>query len=89
MGQEDDISKYLLLLIIIVVIFVICSILFNSLKQPLIIISIIPVSFIGLFLTFYIFNLGFDQGGFAAFILSCGFTVNSAIYLMDEYNIVV
>ena len=89
MGQEDDISKYLLLLIIIVVIFVICSILFNSLKQPLIIISIIPVSFIGLFLTFYIFNLGFDQGGFAAFILLCGITVNSAIYLMDEYNNVV
>ena len=76
----------MLLLLITVVIFVVCSILFNSLKQPLIIISIIPISFIGLFMTFYVFNLGFDQGGFAAFILLCGITVNSAIYLMDEYN---
>ncbi len=84
--KEDEMSKYLLLLVIMVVIFVICSILFNSLKQPLIIISIIPISFIGLFLTFYLFDLGFDQGGFASFILLCGITVNSAIYLLDEYN---
>ena len=88
-GNNDKSSKYVLLLLIVVVIFVVCSILFNSLKQPLIIISIIPISFIGLFLTFYIFKLGFDQGGFAAFILLCGITVNSAIYLMDEYNNIV
>ena len=84
--NENTSTRYLLLLLITVVIFVVCSILFNSLKQPLIIISIIPISFIGLFMTFYVFNLGFDQGGFAAFILLCGITVNSAIYLMDEYN---
>jgi multidrug efflux pump subunit AcrB len=28
----------------------------------------------------------FDQGGFAAFILLCGITVNAAIYIINEYN---
>lgn len=47
---------------------------------------VIPVSFIGVFLTFWLFELNFDQGGFAAMILLCGITVNAAIYLLDEYG---
>lgn len=82
----NDAKQYLLLLLIAVIIFFISSILFNSLRQPLAIIFVIPVSFIGVFLTFYIFDLKFDQGGFAAFILLCGITVNAAIYIINEYN---
>lgn len=85
-GREDTKQRYLLLLLIVVIIFFISSILFNSLRQPLAIIFVIPVSFIGVFLTFYLFNLKFDQGGFAAFILLCGVTVNAAIYIINEYN---
>lgn len=59
---------------------------FNSLKQPLIILFIIPISYIGVFLTFYWFKLNFDQGGFASFILLCGITVNASIYVLNEYN---
>src|SRR3712207_7710091 len=44
-------SQYRLLLIVIAIIFFITSILFNSLKQPLAIIFVIPVSYIGVFLT--------------------------------------
>jgi multidrug efflux pump subunit AcrB len=62
------------------------SILFNSLKQPFAIILVIPVSYIGVFLTFYLFKLNFDQGGFAAFVLLCGITINASIYLINEYN---
>jgi multidrug efflux pump subunit AcrB len=47
---------------------------------------IIPVSYIGLFLTFYLFELSFDQGGFAAFILLTGISVNANIYVLNEYN---
>lgn len=79
-------KQYLLLLLIAVIIFFISAILFNSLRQPLAIIFVIPVSFIGVFLTFYLFDLKFDQGGFAAFVLLCGITVNAAIYIINEYN---
>ena len=85
-GDKPSAGRYMLLLLIAVIIFFISSILFNSLRQPLAIIFVIPVSFIGVFLTFYLFDLKFDQGGFAAFILLCGLTVNAAIYIINEYN---
>lgn len=84
-GKKDN-KQYLLLLVVIAIIFFTTSILFNSLKQPLAIIFIIPVSYIGVFLTFYWFKLNFDQGGFALFVLLCGITVNASIYILNEYN---
>ena len=86
-GEEDN-SQYALLLIVVAIIFVTTGILFNSLRQPLAIIFVIPVSYIGVFLTFYLFGLNFDQGGFAAFVLLCGITVNASIYVLNEYNAV-
>lgn len=84
-GRGDS-RQYLWLGVVIVIIFFITGILFNSLKQPLAIISVIPVSYIGVFLTFYLFRLNFDQGGFASFVLLCGITVNASIYVLNEYN---
>lgn len=84
-GKEDN-KQYALLLIVIAIIFFTSGILFNSLKQPLAIIFVIPISYIGVFLTFYLFALNFDQGGFASFVLLCGITVNASIYILNEYN---
>lgn len=84
--DQGGTSQYWLLLLIIVIIFFTTSVLFNSLRQPLVVIFIIPISFIGIFLTFYLFDLNFDQGGFAAFILLAGISVNANIYILNEYN---
>jgi multidrug efflux pump subunit AcrB len=84
-GRSNS-KQYLLLLLIFVIIYFTCSILFNSFKQPLWVIFVIPISFIGIFLTFYLFKLKFDQGGFASFILLCGLSVNANIYILNEYN---
>lgn len=84
--KKKDNKQYALLLIVIAIIFFTTAILFNSLKQPLAIIFVIPISYIGVFLTFYLFGLNFDQGGFASFVLLCGITVNSSIYILNEYN---
>ncbi len=85
-GKDDDSSKYWLLVLVVAIIFFTTSILFNSLRRPLAIIFIIPVSFIGVFMIFYLLKLKFDQGGFASFILLAGITVNAAIYLLNEYD---
>ncbi|GHV58955.1 multidrug efflux pump protein [Bacteroidia bacterium] len=84
-GRSNS-KQYGLLLFIFVIVYFTCSILFNSLRQPLSVIFVIPVSFIGIFLTFYLFKLNFDQGGFASFILLCGLSVNANIYILNEYN---
>lgn len=74
-----------LILLVIALIFIICSIHFNSLRLPLAIIFLIPISFVGLFLAFGIGDFTFDKGGFAAFIMLSGISVNAGIYLVSEY----
>lgn len=78
---------YGLLFLVIAIIYLVCAVLFESWWQPLVIIVMIPVSFIGVFLTFYLFKFPFDQGGFASFVLLCGIVVNAGIYLINEYNL--
>lgn len=75
-----------LILLVIAIIFVICSIHFNSLRYPLAIIWMIPISFIGLFLVFGLTDFTFDKGGFAAFVMLSGITVNAGIYLVSAWR---
>lgn len=84
--DKKDKTQYYYLFIIVGIIFFICAILLESLKQPFAIISMIPIAFIGVFLTFYLFDFNFDQGGYAAFILLSGISVNSALYIINDYN---
>ena len=79
-------KQWMLLILITAIIYMICAILFESLLQPLAIISLIPVSFIGIFLIFRITETTFDQGGFASMIMLAGIVVNAGIYIVNEYN---
>jgi multidrug efflux pump subunit AcrB len=84
--NKEDKGQYYLIFLVIVAIYFICAILLESLLQPLAIIAMIPISFIGIFLTFFVFDLNFDQGGFASFILLSGLVVNAALYIVNDYN---
>jgi multidrug efflux pump subunit AcrB len=79
-------QKYGLLGYLILGIFFICAILFENLKQPFYIIITIPISFIGLFLIFSLFDFSFDQGGYAAFVMLGGLVVNAAIFVVNDLN---
>jgi multidrug efflux pump subunit AcrB len=78
--------RYLLIAVLVLSVFFICSILFENLKQPLYIISMIPLSFIGLFLIFSLGDFYFDQGGYAAFVMLGGLVANAAIYIVNDFN---
>ncbi len=82
-GQEQ--RKYGLLLLVIVSIFFICSIHFESLKAAGWIILLIPLSYIGIFITFYCFDFPFDQGGYVSFLLVSGLVVNALIIILSDY----
>ncbi|MGM0635118.1 MAG: efflux RND transporter permease subunit [Bacteroidota bacterium] len=85
--SEETAQNYFILIVFIgIIIYFLCTILFESLTQPIIIISIIPISFIGVFLTFYLFDFNFDQGGMASFVILSGLTVNACIFILDEFN---
>ena len=78
--------QYGLLLILLIVVYFICAILFENLRQPFYIITTVPISFIGLFLVFSLFEFYFDQGGYAAFVLLGGVVVNAAIFVVNDLN---
>ncbi|MCK5822156.1 MAG: efflux RND transporter permease subunit [Bacteroidales bacterium] len=85
--QRDKPKKqFLLILVVMLIIYLICSVLLESLKQPLAVVLLIPVSFVGVFLTFYLFEFKFDQGGFASFLLLSGLVVNAALYILNDFN---
>lgn len=86
MWNVKEKKQYFLLGIILLIIWFVCSILFESLLKPLTVIAAIPISYVGVFLTFYLFKFNFDQGGFASFILLSGLVVNASIYIINDYN---
>ena len=83
-GSSEKRTQIKLILLVIAIIYTMCAIIFESLRRPLVIIMMIPVSFIGVFLMFGLSGFRFDQGGFAAFVLLCGIVVNAGIYLITE-----
>lgn len=83
---RDHKDQYVwLVLLVISMILVICATHFNSLRYPLGIILLIPTSFIGVFISFGLTDFVFDKGGFAAFVMLSGITVNAGIYLVSEW----
>lgn len=83
---EDTGTQWWIIGLIVIVIYFICSVLFESLRLPLVIISLIPISFIGAFLSYWLTGVEFGTGGFASFVLLCGLTVNAGIYILAEYQ---
>ena len=82
-GEKERWKYAWLLLLVAAVIYVMCSMTFESLKYPLAVILLIPVSFIGVFLVFGLSDFTFDQGGFAALVMLSGIVVNAGIYLVN------
>jgi len=83
-GERE--SNFYLIFLVILIVYFICAILLESLSQPLVVISLIPFSFIGVFLTFHVFNIRPDEGVLAAMLLLAGLVVNSALYIVNDYN---
>lgn len=84
-GADSERANYWLLLLVAVLIFFICSVVFESLRMALVVVSMIPVSLMGAFLTFIITGVEFGSGGFASLVLLSGIVVNSAIYILCQY----
>lgn len=86
-AYEDNGTQYWLIGLVAVIIFFVLSIMLESMLQALAITMLIPVSFIGLFLTYHLTGIPFGTGGFAAMVLLAGLTVNAGIYIICHYNI--
>ena len=77
---------FLFLFVVLLVNFFICSILFESLSAAFKIVVTIPISFIGIFITYPLLDVSFDIGGVASFFLISGLSANAMIYVYSEYK---
>lgn len=84
--ESDGGTRYWFIGLIAVIIFWICAILFESLKQALTIVLLIPTSLIGLFVTYWLTDVPFGTGGYAAMVMLSGLTVNAGIYILCEFR---
>lgn len=85
-GSSPTKHPYFLIGILLLLNFIICSILFENMKLALIVVLTVPLSFMGVFLMFLLFDYNFDQGGYASFVLLGGIVVNSAIFLVNDFK---
>ncbi len=84
--SQEKVKYAWLIMLVILIIYVMCSMIFESLRLPFAVILMIPVSFVGVFLTFGLTDFIFDQGGFAAMVMLSGIVVNAGIYIINEYG---
>ena len=84
--SSQEKRRYELILVLMVLVFFIVSIFMESLREALIITLIIPLSYIGIFLTFSWGKFAFDQGGYAAFLMVGGLSINGMLYILSDFK---
>ncbi len=86
MKEEEKKQIYLVLALSILLVFMVTASLFESLRQPFVVILTIPLALIGIFLIFYLTGTNFDRSAYIGVIFLSGIVVNNAIILVDHIN---
>ena len=82
-GKEEEAEILWIIIIAAILIFMISASLFESLKKPFLIISILPFAVIGVIFVFYFTENSIDRGAYAGMLLLIGLAVNNSIILVD------
>jgi HAE1 family hydrophobic/amphiphilic exporter-1 len=83
---EETKQIIFILALTILIVYIILGMLFESYRQPFIIMLTLPLAFIGVSFTFAIFDLTYDSSAFIGTILLCGIVVNNAIIMVNRIN---
>lgn len=87
-GSKESLKNLWYIPLVLLIIYMICAVLLESFRQPFAVILMIPFSFIGVFLIFYILKLQFNQGGYAALLMLSGLVTNVALYIINDINFI-
>jgi len=82
--EEKELWKVIALSLLLI--FMVTAALFESLKQPFIIMTAVPMALIGVFLIFWLTNQPFDRSAYIGVVLLGGIVVNNAIIMVDHIN---
>jgi HAE1 family hydrophobic/amphiphilic exporter-1 len=85
-STADQQQIYGVLAISLVLIFMVTAALFESIKQPLVVLFTVPMALIGVFLLFFNINATFTREAYIGVIMMGGIVVKNAILLVDRVN---
>lgn len=85
--QPSASEQYWLIALCLIMTYWMMAILFESLWRPFaVLFALVPPTLAAVFLTFHFTGIPFGSGGLAALVLLCGLVVNSAIYILYQYD---
>jgi len=77
---------YAVLAVAILLVFMVTAALFESLRQPMVVLLTVPMALIGVFLMFFFAEATFTREAYIGVIMMGGIVVNNAILLVDHIN---
>lgn len=84
--SEEKQQIFRVLALSILLVFMVTAALFESLRQPFVIMLTVPLALVGIFLIFYLTDTNFDRSAYIGVIFLSGIVVNNAIILVDHIN---
>jgi HAE1 family hydrophobic/amphiphilic exporter-1 len=84
--DEEQQQIGIVLAISLTLVFMVTAALFESLRQPLVVLFTVPMALVGVFLIFYFTNASFTREAWIGVITMGGIVVNNAILLVDHVN---
>ncbi|MBT1709977.1 efflux RND transporter permease subunit [Fulvivirgaceae bacterium PWU5] len=85
--KKSNVNLYCLLPALLLAIFFICAIMLESFFEPLLLIMLVPIVFMGSFLSMAAFGIPFNNGVLVSLILLTGLVVYMGLMLLTQSNI--
>jgi HAE1 family hydrophobic/amphiphilic exporter-1 len=85
-SSEEKEQMYGVLAVSLLLVFMVTAALFESLRQPFVVLLSVPMALVGVFLLFFYTNASFTREAYIGVIMMGGIVVNNAILLVDHVN---
>ncbi len=85
-STDEERQFMFVLLVAIGLVFMVTAALFESIRQPLVVLLSVPMALIGVFLIFFFVGASFTREAYIGVIMMGGIVVNNAILLVDHIN---
>jgi HAE1 family hydrophobic/amphiphilic exporter-1 len=86
-SEEEQQQIFAVLAVSLVLIFMVTAALFESVRQPFVVLLAVPMALVGVFLIFYVLDASFTREAYIGVIMMGGIVVNNAILLVDHVNL--
>ncbi|HEX6589983.1 MAG TPA: efflux RND transporter permease subunit, partial [Longimicrobiales bacterium] len=83
---EEQKQIWLVVAAALALVFMVTAALFESLRQPFIVLLTVPMAMTGVFVTFWLMDASFTREAYVGSIMMAGIVVNNSILLVDRYN---